>query len=331
MRAIWRDTADLRKVRALVTGATGFVGQWLCKELLERGWDVVGMTHEVGTVATLTGDEYQRVSWLPSDIRQPASIRAAIDASSPHAIFHLAGVSFVPAAAEDPGSALDVNVSGAARLLAEVRARRIAGKLDPVVLVVGSGLQYGRQDSSALPLRENAEQRPLDLYAASKAAQEIVALEAFRSDGVRVIATRSFNHSGPGQDRQFLIPRLVRRALDLRISGESVISLGNTAPVRDFLHVEDVVRAYIALAEHGVPGEAYNVASGVGHSVRSIAERLLLLAGVRAELRSDPSLQRSADIPVLIGDSSKLRLATHWTPLKTLDDIITDLLNASPD
>ncbi len=289
------------------------------------------MAHGDGPVRTLNRDECQRVTWLPSDIRQPAAIRAAIDASSPHAIFHLAGVSFVPAAAEDPGAALDINVSGAARILAEVRIRRIAGTLDPVVLVIGSGLQYGRQDASAMPLRETAEQRPLDLYAASKAAQEIVALEAFRSDAVRVIATRSFNHSGPGQDSQFLIPRLVRRALDLRLSGESVISLGNTTPVRDFLHVTDVVRAYIALVEHGSPGEAYNVASGVGHSVRSIAERLLSLAGVQAELRSEPALQRSSDIPVLIGDSSKLQQATHWTPVKTLDDIITDLLNASPN
>jgi len=307
------------------------VGQWLCKELLAQDWDVFGTTHGNGTLATLTGNEYQRIAWLPCDLREPAAIRAAIDASSPHAVFHLAGVSFVPAVTEDPAAALDINVSGAARLLAEIRARRAAGVLDPVVLIVGSGLQYGRHEASAMPLGENHEQRPLDMYAASKAAQEIVAFEAFRSDGVRVIATRSFNHSGPGQDGHFLLPRLVRRALDLRLSGESVISLGNTTPVRDFLHVADVVRAYMELVQHGLPGEAYNVASGTGHSVRGIAERLLLLAGVRAELRSEQSLQRASDIPVLIGDSSKLQKATNWRPLKTLDDIIADLLNASPD
>ena len=318
-------------MQALVTGATGFVGQWLCKGLLARGWDVAGMAHGNPPIATLTSDEYRRVTWLPSDIRQPGAMRAVIDVSEPDAIFHLAGVSFVPAAAEDPGAALEVNVSGAARLLAEVRMRRKAGTLDPVVLVVGSGLQYGRHDNASMPLREYAEQRPLDLYAASKAAQEIVALEAFRSEEVRVIATRSFNHSGPGQDSQFLIPRLVARALELRLSGEPFISLGNTTPVRDFLHVTDVVQAYIALVEHGAAGEAYNVASGSGHSVLSIAERLLLLAGIRAEPRSEAWLQRSSDIPVLIGDSSKLRQATDWTPSKTLDDIINDLLNASPD
>ncbi|MBC7790720.1 MAG: GDP-mannose 4,6-dehydratase [Anaerolineae bacterium] len=311
-----------------MTGATGFVGQWLCRELLAQGWDVFGLAHGDAPIATLTSDERARVKWLPSDIRDPAAVRAAMDASAPEAIFHLAGVSFVPTAAEDPGAALDVNVSGVARLLAEVRVRHKAGILDPVVLVIGSGLQYGRHGDSAMPLREDAEQRPLDLYAASKAAQEIVALEAFRADEVRVIATRSFNHSGPGQDEQFLIPRLVRRALAARLSGESAIALGNTTPVRDFLHVLDVVRAYIALVEHGTPGQAYNVASGLGHSVRSIAERLLALAGVQAELRSEPALQRTSDIPVLIGDSLKLRHATLWTPVKSLDDIITDLLNA---
>lgn len=318
-------------MQALVTGATGFVGQWLCKELLAQGWHVFGTTHGDGPLATLTRDEYQRIAWLPCDIRESAAILAAIEASLPDAIFHLAGVSFVPAAKQEPAAALDINVSGASRLLAVVRARLAAGVLDPVVIIVGSGLQYGRHESSAMPLREDSAQRPLDLYAASKAAQEIIAFEAFRSDGVKVIATRSFNHSGPGQDGQFLLPRLARRARDLRFSGESMMSLGNTTPVRDFLHVTDVVRAYIELVEHGVPGEAYNVASGVGHTVRSIAERLLLLAGVQAELRSEPALQRSSDIPVLIGDSTKLQNATRWKPLKTLDDIIADLLNASPD
>jgi GDP-4-dehydro-6-deoxy-D-mannose reductase len=316
-------------MRALVTGATGFVGQWLCRELVDRGWNVVGTAHGEASLPSFGEEEAARVRWVPADVRSRDDVRRALAESRPDAIFHLAGVTFVPAAGADPAATLDVNVVAAARLLAELGTRRRSGEVDPVVLVVGSALQYGRHHPAAMPLREDAEQRPLDLYGASKAAQEIISLEAFRADGVRVVATRSFNHSGPGQSEQFLLPRLVRRALDLRASGHGTLTLGNLTPVRDFLHVADVVRAYVLLAERGLPGEVYNVASGVGVDVRTLAERVLALAGVDAKLQTDPSLQRPADVPALVGDPGKLRAATGWAPQRTGDSIIEDLIRAA--
>ncbi|MDQ3698031.1 MAG: GDP-mannose 4,6-dehydratase [Gemmatimonadota bacterium] len=317
-------------MRALVTGATGFVGPWLCRELLARGWEVTGTVHgdpaaePLAAIAPPAG-----IDWVQADLRRQADVRAAVEASAPDAIFHLAGVAYVPAASADPGAALEVNVIAAARLLAEVRTRRQAGTLDPVVLIVGSGLQYGRHEVTAMPLREDAAQRPQDLYAASKAAQEIVALEAFHADGVRVIATRSFNHAGPGQEPRYLIPRLVREALALRRSGGTALTLGNITPVRDFLHVADVARAYVALVERGAPGEAYNVASGAGVDVRTVADRVLVHLGIDARLHIDPALQRSADVPVLVGDPAKLRGVTGWAPQHSLDSIIEDLIRAA--
>ncbi|MEJ7811596.1 MAG: GDP-mannose 4,6-dehydratase [Gemmatimonadaceae bacterium] len=319
-------------MRALVTGATGFVGQYLCAELVAHGWTVAGTTH--GAPVADAPDVVLRrdVRWIPADVRRADDLRVAIDASTPDAIFHLAGLTFVPSASADPGATLEANVVAVGRLLGDVRVRRDAGALDPVVIVAGSGLQYGRHDVAEMPLPESAEQRPADLYAASKAAQEIVALEAWRASGVRVIATRSFNHAGAGQSEQFLLPRLVRRALEAKRAGTPgvAISLGNVEPVRDFLHVRDVVRAYVLLAGRGVPGEVYNVASGAGKSVRELAERVLAVVGVDAKLHSEPSLQRRGDIPVLVGDAGKLRAVTGWSPALTLDDILDDLLRAAP-
>ena len=163
----------------------------------------------------------------------------------------------------DPAGTSEVNVIVASRLLAHVRARRAAGTLDPVVLIVGSGEQYGRHELSEMPLGESAAQQPMGVYAASKAAQEVLALEAYRTGGVRVIAVRPFNHTGPGQSPNFVIPALVRRAVALRGTSKPLV-MGNTETVRDFSHVEDVARAYVALAESGTPGEAYNIASGSG-------------------------------------------------------------------
>ena len=316
-------------MRALVTGAAGFVGQWTVRAMLARGWHVAGLTNTpLAAGAVLDAGERAAVRWHEGDVRDRATIARLLEAERPDVVVHLAAISFVPAAGADPGATVEVNVAAAARLVGELRLRRRAGTLDPLVLVIGSGEQYGRHEPEAMPLPETAAQRPLSVYAATKAAQEIVALEAARSDGVRVVATRSFNHSGPGQAAHFLLPALVRRALALRASGGRTMPIGNTAPVRDILHVRDVADAYLRLVERGTVGEAYNVASGTGWTVGTLAARVLERVGVRAELVPDPGLVRAVDVPVLVGDSAKLRLATGWTPQLSCDDVIDDLIHA---
>lgn len=318
-------------MRGLVTGAAGFVGQWLCRELLRDGWEVTGarLGDDIPDGA-LSGEERRAVRWVACDVTASDHLRHALDAARPDAVFHLAGIASVPQASADPGHAFDVNAGAAVRLLAEIGARRRAGTLDPVVLVVGSGEQYGRHEAAEQPLREDAVQRPLNSYAASKAAQEIAALAAFRADGVRVVATRSFNHSGPGQSERFVIPALVRRALALRDAGSDALTLGNTTAIRDFLHVADVARAYRLLATRGAAGEVYNVASGAGVDVATIAGRVLALAGTDARLQSDPALVRPVEVPILVGSPAKLRAATGWTAEHSLDSIIEDLIRATP-
>jgi GDP-4-dehydro-6-deoxy-D-mannose reductase len=315
---------------ALVTGAGGFAGQWLCRDLVRRGWKVTGssLTGDPG-VGVLGSEDHAGVSWRHEDLRAPHVVRDAIEASQPDAIFHLAGVSFVPAAGEDPMLAFDVNTGLAVRLLNEVRERRAAGTLDPVVLVVGSAEQYGRHDASAMPLGEHAECRSRTFYAATKMAQEVFALDAFRSDGVRVVCTRSFNHSGRGQAKNFLIPALVSRVLAARGTPNARVAIGNTITVRDFLHVEDVARAYTLLAEQGLAGQVYNVCSGKGVSVGDLAAEVLEAAGVEATLVPDDALRRAVDVPCLVGQNDRLREDTGWEPARTRADIITDLLHGA--
>jgi GDP-4-dehydro-6-deoxy-D-mannose reductase len=316
-------------VRALVTGAAGFAGQWLCRELLHAGWDVWGTRLDdalpPGALDTASG---AAVRWWEGDLRASTAAHDAIEAATPDAIFHLAGIAHVPSANADPAGTLEVNVIAAARLLAHVRARRAAGTLDPVVVMVGSGEQYGRHDAGEMPLGEDAAQRPMGVYAASKAAQEVFALEAHRAGGVRVIAVRPFNHTGPGQSPNFVVPALVRRAVALRGTSKSLV-MGNTATIRDFSHVEDVVRGYVALAQRGTAGEAYNIASGAGTEVAALARRILALAGVDAKLQSDPALVRPADVPALVGSAAKLRAATGWAPRHSLDSILEELIRAA--
>lgn len=319
-------------MRVLVTGGAGFVGQWLTRSLLQRGDDVhlTGLGAAFSGPQVLTADERRATHWLTADMRSMDEVDVAVEQSRPDAVFHLAAVSFPPEADRTPTATHDVNALGAVRLLTSLRRRVEAGVLDPVTIVVGTGMQYGQHPPTAMPLAENAEQRPVTTYAASKAAQEMVSLPFFRAHGVRVICTRSFNHSGFGQAGEYLFPSLVTRARRIRGGEERRLALGNDV-VRDYLHVSDVVSAYLLLVERGEAGEAYNVSSGRGVSVRELAEDVLLRVGTPVDISTDASLVRASDIPINVGSPEKLKRDTGWTPLKTHADIIDDLLNAATD
>ena len=317
-------------MRVLITGGGGFVGQWVARALLERGdsVDLLGLGASFTGPSVLTAEERRQVRWLPADVRDAEDVDLAVERSRPDLVFHLAGVSFPPDAERSPTTTYDVNALGAVRLLTAVRRRKTAGAIDPTVIVVGSGMQYGQHDATEMPLPESAQQRPVTTYAASKAAQEVAALQFFRGSGVRVICTRSFNHSGVGHGDQYLLPSLVARAQRIRRGEDQRLVLGNDV-VRDYLHVSDVVAAYLALADRGRAGEAYNVASGQGVNARRLADEVLLRVGARADISTEPALVRASDVPVLIGSPAKLATDTGWAPRCTHIDIIDDLIRSS--
>lgn len=318
--------------RALVTGASGFVGPWLCRALLREGWAVTGVSlTSLPADSILSETERTAIRWIQADLLSGSTIAQVVGESTPDAVFHLAGISFVPAFGDDPLAGFRTNVETTVSILAAVKQLRGASTLDPVVLVIGSAEQYGRHSSQEGLLTERSECRPATWYAASKAAQEAMALGAFRAEGLRVIATRSFNQAGPGQSQRFLLPSLVQRIRSLGVApgGRGTLALGNVDTTRDFLHVTDAVEAYLALVERGVPGEVYNVCSGTAVTVEELAREVSARAGIEAELVSEPSLRRVVDAPWLVGDNAKLRSTTGWAPRRSRSDIIDDLLNAA--
>lgn len=312
--------------RVLVTGAGGFVGQWLLPALAEAGHSLVALASEPVDTTPAGVPARPEATWHIGDLRDDGYVRDVVRSARPDIVMHLAAISHVPTATADPVQAWDVNVTATARLLLHLGAERAAGVIDPRVLIVGSAEQYGRHDARAFPLREDAMQEPRTVYAATKVAQEALALQQWRATGLSIVVARSFNHSGAGQPPRFLVPSLVARAKALADAPAGTpFPIGNRVPVRDFLHVSDVVSAYISLVRLGTPGEAYNVASGTGWSVQDILSRVLERAGTRAVPVEDPTLMRPVDVPTLVGDPQKLQDATGWRARRSFEDILDDL------
>lgn len=301
-------------MRALVTGASGFVGRYLVERLQADGADVFA-----------AGGPHDGTTHFPIDLLDVDTLNAAFDLAQPDVVFHLAAQAFVPRAVEAPAETYQTNVIGTANVLAALRAWRDRSKRAVRLVFVSSAEVYGAQPESAMPIDESRAPNPSNPYAASKAAAEALVLGEVRSFGVDAVITRAFNHIGPGQSERFVVSSFAAQLAAIARGGDPVLVAGNLEPKRDFLDVRDVVDAYAAIAREGRSGEIYNVCSGSAISVREILGELIRIAHVPVEVRQDPARMRPSDVPILYGSNDKVRTATGWSPriplAKTLQDV----------
>ncbi len=291
-------------MRAIVTGAKGFVGSWLTAYLRDQGDEVIGIDREV-------------------DITDAAAVRGAVVAGSPDAIYHLAARAHVGESWADPEDVLQVNAVGTLHVLEAARACPTL----PRVLLTSSAEVYGSVVEDQLPVTETTPLAPVTPYAASKVAAEYLGVQAHLAHGLPVVRVRPFNHVGPGQSSSFVVAGLAARIVEAARAGSRTIAVGNLEARRDLTDVRDIVRAYRLLVRSGTAGEVYNVCSGRDVGIAEIAARLLELAGAELQLVPDRELMRPVDVPVVRGDPSKLHAATGWQPEFDLDTTLRDVLD----
>ncbi|HLQ67225.1 MAG TPA: GDP-mannose 4,6-dehydratase [Candidatus Limnocylindrales bacterium] len=310
-------------MRTFVTGVAGFVGRHLVRALTVEGpLDLHGADH--GALDAIPEpEELQAVlrSYRALDVTDGDAVAAAVKELRPDRIVHLAAQASGALSLEQPAATYRVNAMGALHLLEAVRAAGI----EATVLLVGSADVYG----SGSPGTKIAEQAPLDPrnpYALSKAAQDMLGELYASTYGLRVIRTRTFSHTGPGQSPRFAVAGFAHqlaRIAEGHMPAE--VRVGNVDLVREYGDARDVVRAYMALLDRGEPGEAYNVCTGHGYRLGELLERLIRVSGVRATVASDPARMRARDADHLVGDPEKLARRTGWSPAIPIDRTLLDL------
>jgi len=309
-------------LRALITGAGGFVGGHLCDYLLAHtDWELVGTVYPAPPDETRPATSRLRLRY--ADLRDPEGVEALLSQVQPDRIFHLAAQSFVPASFKDPWETLENNIRAELNVLEAVR--RSGSKA--WVLVVGSNEEYGAPAPGELPQTEESPLRPNNPYAVSKVAQDFLGLQYHLAYGVPVVRVRPFNHTGPGQSPRFVVPAFARQIARIEAGlQEPVMEVGNLDAARDFTDVRDIVRAYHLALTRGEPGAVYNLASGRPRSVRSVLEMLLSLSRADIHVEQDTSLYRPVDVPVVYGSAEKFHRRTGWEPEIPFEQTLQDTL-----
>lgn len=289
-------------MRALVTGSCGFVGDYLAKHLLESGDEVLGTRLSDPVLAC----PYTTVTL---DITDTAKLRRVIADFRPHAIYHLAGMAFVPEAETNFQRALSVNVGGVESLF------RVCHELDCgiTILLVSSAEVYGRIKGEQLPITENFVVQPANNYSLTKAMAEQVVHRFTQFGQVKSVIVRPFNHIGPRQDKRFVASTFAYQLSEIaRGRAEPVIRVGNLEARRDFTDVRDVVRAYRLAVSH--PGRLYNICCGSAYPIQSILDTLIEVSGLKVSIEPDPSRMRAAEVPEIRGSYARAKAELGWSP-----------------
>ena len=309
-------------MRALITGINGFVGGHLAEHLLAAtDWQLWGAGREPAlSLATLHG----RVTPVSVDLMDTSKVRQMMDAIRPDVVFHLAAQAHPPTSFRDPAGTLTTNILMQLNLFEAIRDEQ----LDPTILVVGTGEEYGAVRPDEIPVDEDTPLRPVSPYAVSKVAQDMLAYQYHVAHHLKTIRVRPFNHTGPRQEERYVATEFAQQIARIEAGHQPpIVMVGNLEAQRDFTDVRDMARAYQLAVERGEPGAVYNIGSSRPVAISSILDILVGLSQVSIDVRHDPQRMRPADVPVIACDATRFRRQTSWEPQIPLEQTLRDILD----
>ncbi|HEX9639012.1 MAG TPA: GDP-mannose 4,6-dehydratase [Acidobacteriota bacterium] len=310
-------------MRAFITGIGGFVGSHVAEHLLAQAWQVSGCLSPRGRDQLLLPIK-DRLDLCQVEITDAEALGEALAQRRPEMIVHLAGLAHVGSSFSAAAATLRINLFGTLAVLEASRGLEPR----PALVLAGSSEVYGAVDPRLQPLREDAPTEPDNPYGVSKLAAELLARQAGRDQGFRVVCARCFNHIGPRQEPNFLVASIAFQIARMEAGKqEPVLWVGNLESQRDFTDVRDIARAYRCLAEAGRAGQSYNVASGRAVKIAQVVEAFRTLATVDFEVRVDPNRLRPSDPALKLGDAGKLQAESGWRAEIGLEDSLRDTLD----
>ena len=307
-------------MKALIIGAAGFVGSHLIQHL--------STTYEWEIHATKLPDENLSVSGIHIhnlDILNMNEIRQLLVNLKPDYIFHLAAQSSVAFSWKNPSLTVDINIKGTLNILDTIRS---IADYSPRVLLIGSGEEYGYILPDETPVSESVVPRPGNIYAATKACQNMLGNIYSRAYNLQLIMVRAFNHIGPNQTPIFVASDFCKQVAEIESGRKApTLHVGNLSAKRDFTDVRDVVRAYGLLIQYGKPGETYNIGSGHAISIQELLDTILSLSTAKISVTADPARLRPSDIPIIEADITKLQETINWHPEIPLKQTLLETIN----
>ena len=288
---------------ALVTGGHGFAGRHLLERLASDGTEVVAPPR------------------AELDLLDAGAVAATVASLRPSLVFHLAAFTSARLSWQAPGEVIRTNFDMALNVLDAVRGEAPEAR----VALVGSGQVYG--DPGALPVAEDAPLEPRNPYAVSKAAADLLGGQYASAYGMHVVRLRPFNHIGPGQTDEYVLPSIARQVAEAEWAGldEVVLQTGDLSAARDFTDVRDVVRAYVLAVR--APAGAYNVCSGRSTTIAELIGLVRDAARIPVREQIDPARLRSHEPEEMRGSHERLTAATGWKPEVPLTETVRATLD----
>lgn len=312
----------------LITGISGFVGGHFIQYLLRKktGYTIHGVSRSKPMWDFIKDPESNlcSITFHPCDLLDSAKINTIIEEIQPDFILHLASFSSVAQSWKDPLVSFLNNTNAFLNIVEAVRIQELNSK----ILSIGSSEEYGIVNASDLPLTEKKQVNPANPYAVARVSEEYLARIYAKGYHLNICCTRSFNHIGPGQSDQFVVSSIAKQFADIGINHKKpIIKIGAGSIIRDFVDIDDVILAYDAILDKGVPGEVYNVCSGRGNSILDIVGCLSRLTQIPVKIEQKKDLLRPIDNPALIGSYEKLHHETGWEPACSIEQSLEKIYN----
>lgn len=300
-------------MRILITGGNGYVGRETTRLLSKEHEICVVDSIRYGEIR-LRPEEISRIRFEDANILDAERISQIMTDFNPEAIIHLAAVHFIPECEHDPRMAVEINVLGTINLL-------LAAPANCRFVFASSGAVYKPAQD---PHRETDAIEPSDIYGFSKLHGEQYVRYLARQRSLGAVIVRLFNVVGPGETNPHLIPEIVAQLK----SGTRRVRLGNMWPKRDYIHVHDAARGFIAAALSVTESsEVVTVNLGTSHSysVSEVLQKLQGISGIDFTYEEDRSRVRPVDRPHLAANNAEIRVHFGWQPQLTIDDALMDL------